>query len=58
VAIGDYDNDGFKDIFVGAFTQSPVPQQRRRHLHRRHGESRLAKPDKEYGPLWSVGGAW
>lgn len=59
VAIGDYDNDGFKDIFAGGVHGN--------HLYHNNGDGTfadvtekagLAKPDKEYGPLWSVGGAW
>ncbi len=59
VAIGDYDNDGFQDIFVGGV--------HRNHLYHNNGNgtftdvterSGIGKPDKEFGPLWSVGGAW
>ena len=47
--VGDYDNDGFDDLFVTLLgAQRPLPQQRRRHVHgrlrkgRRRGVGRRA----------------
>lgn len=58
-AVGDFDNDGFKDIFVGGI--------RHNTLYRNNGDgtfsdvsakARLNAPDPQFGPLWSVGAAW
>ncbi|HEY2016977.1 MAG TPA: CRTAC1 family protein [Bryobacteraceae bacterium] len=59
VAIGDYDNDGYKDLFVGG-----VHGNRLYHNNGNGtftdvtGKSGINLPDREYGPLWSVGGLW
>ncbi len=59
VAVGDFDNDGFEDIFVGGVHRST--------LYHNNGngtftdvtaKAGLKFIDSEFGPLWSVGAAW
>jgi hypothetical protein len=58
VAIGDYDNDGREDIFVGGVHGNHLYHNDGGHFSDVTGEAGLAKPDPEYGPLWSVAAAW
>ncbi len=59
VAVGDYDNDGDEDLFLAGV--------HRNTLYRNNGDGTFTditaragmdQPDTNYGPLWSVGGAW
>ncbi|HEY3743169.1 MAG TPA: CRTAC1 family protein [Bryobacteraceae bacterium] len=59
VAVADYDNDGWPDVFVAGVHHNT--------LYHNNGDGTftdvtakagLNLPDKEYGPLWAVTGAW
>lgn len=63
VAVGDYDNNGFPDLFVAGVHHSA--------LYHNNGDgtftdvtvksgldASLNRPDPEYGPLWAITGAW
>ncbi len=59
VAVGDYDNDGFEDIFVAGLRENTL-------YHNNHdgtftdvtAKSGLSGRDQEYGTLWAVSAAW
>src|SRR5882724_3106777 len=59
VAIADYDNDGYEDIFVAGVHRDTLYHNNQNGTFTDVTEKAgLARPDKEYGPLWSVGAAW
>jgi hypothetical protein len=59
VAVADYDNDGCEDIFVaGVYRNTLYRNNCNGTFTDVTAKAGLDKPDKEFGPLWSVGAAW
>jgi hypothetical protein len=59
VAVGDYDNDGYPDLFVAGGHHNT--------LYHNNGDGTftdvsakvgLNKPDAQFGPMWAITGAW
>jgi enediyne biosynthesis protein E4 len=59
VAVGDYDNDGFPDIFVAGVHRNTLYHNNRDGTFTDVTEKAgLSRPDLQYGPTWAVAAAW
>jgi enediyne biosynthesis protein E4 len=59
VAIGDFDNDGNKDLFLAGVYRNTLYRNRGDGTFEDvTGKAGVSLPDNESGPLWAVGAAW
>jgi hypothetical protein len=59
VAVGDFDNDGFEDLFVaGVYRNTLYHNNGDGTFTDVTGKAGLGKTDTQFGPLWAVGGVW
>ncbi len=62
VAVGDYDNDGFPDLFVAGVHHCALYHNNRdgtfTDVTEKAGLGALNRPDSKYGPLWPITAAW
>jgi hypothetical protein len=63
VAVADYDNDGYPDLFVAGLHHSTLYHNNGNETFTdvtlRSGlETSLNRPDPQYGPLWAITAAW
>ena len=59
VAVGDYDNDGYEDVFVtGVYRNTLYHNNGNGTFTDVTAKAGLNKSDPEYGPLWAVAAAW
>ena len=59
VAVADYDNDGYPDIFVaGVYRNTLYHNNGNGTFTDVTAKAGLDHPDAEYGPLWSITGVW